>query len=324
MQKKVVTIGGGGAHAWLVKAICDLPIAITAIVNTVDEGGSTGALMRAYGVSSMGDARNVLAAFASDDDARVLQHRFADGFLEGHTVGNIVLAGMERAGMSLPDALARLGNWMHVSHRVVPMTTTSPTLVAETISGKTINGQAAIVRHIRGTENDPYTRVWLAPSTMPLASDAESALRDADIVIVAMGDLYSSVAPFFCLDAVRALLPSLRAQMVWMTNAVAPIGHTHYRTLGDALAFFQSCAPTFMPNVIVAHDGTFSAKEKVRLDERGYLPVAPTGVPTSARLIASDQLDHEWEPPHRPGDRIDRSPVARKSAFLRETIASLL
>jgi uncharacterized cofD-like protein len=231
---------------------------------------------------------------------------------------------MERAGASFPEAVDRVRRWVGATHRLIPMTATSPMLVGATVSGAIVHGQAAIVRHIRATPANPYMSIRVDPADIPLTPTAVRALQAADIIIVAMGDLYSSVAPFFCLDAFRTLLPTLRAKMVWMTNAVAPIGHTHYRTIGDALAFFQSCAPAFAPTIIVAHDGTFTDIERVRLDARGYLPVTPTGAPKTARLIASDQLDHDWEPPHRPGDRIDRSPVARKPEFLREIISSLI
>jgi len=48
MQKHIVLIGGGVGASTFTKAIKDLPIQLSTIVSTFDDGGSTGAIRRDY------------------------------------------------------------------------------------------------------------------------------------------------------------------------------------------------------------------------------------------------------------------------------------
>src|SRR5699024_5222470 len=96
----VVALGGGhGLYATL-SALRRFSDDVTAVVTVADDGGSSGRIRSELDIIPPGDLRMALAALAAPD-ARgglwtdLLQHRFrGTGALAGHSVGNLVLAGL--------------------------------------------------------------------------------------------------------------------------------------------------------------------------------------------------------------------------------------
>lgn len=96
---RVVAIGGGTGLSVLLRGFKEYTSNITAIVTVMDDGGSSGRLRREMDMLPPGDIRNCLIALA-DDESRmsgIFQHRFENGGeLEGHSLGNLIIAGLEQ------------------------------------------------------------------------------------------------------------------------------------------------------------------------------------------------------------------------------------
>jgi uncharacterized cofD-like protein len=308
MPLKVVTIGGGGGHAAVLQALKNLPIQLTALCNMVDDGGGSGKLMREYHVHSPGDTRLVLAALGGEN-AQHLNYRFAGGNLDGQTIGNVVLAGCEVSTGSFQEAVDILRSWFHIEPQVAPLTEEIPTLHAKTISGQEIEGQAELVHFVR-SQNDPVETLWLDPIETSLSNKAREALISADYIIVPMGDLYSSIAPAFCIQELKELWGALKAKVIWLPNLAVTPGHVHYQTLSGALAFLQSLLPQFVPNMILVHNEALPAAIQQNVQNRGY------GVSTndlhsseSMVIVEEDLVDTQTIPVPKEGDVVDRSPL---------------
>lgn len=67
-----------------------------AIVTVADDGGSSGILRNDFRMLPPGDVRNCVSALSDIDpvSAELLNYRFTEGDLQGHTVGNIILAAL--------------------------------------------------------------------------------------------------------------------------------------------------------------------------------------------------------------------------------------
>lgn len=304
----MVTIGGGGGQAAVVQAIQDLDLELVALCNTVDDGGSTGKLMQEYGVGSVGDLRRVISAMSEYE--KFLEYRFSKGSLTGHSLGNLWLAGLQLSGDSYESAAGRASKMMQVRHTVAPLTVRSPVLHARTVAGQEITGQRAIVVQVRSSTPKPYETIWIEPADVPLSQVARAALQSAEVVILTMGDLYSSVAPAFCVKELRERWSALRARVVWLPNFAITPGHLHYERVSKALQFLQTLNPYFQPQVIVAHDGTLAGALRRRLDQKGY-GISRLDLESSAArtIIKEDLLDHHCVPAVDQRDAIERSPV---------------
>ncbi|MEZ5343521.1 MAG: 2-phospho-L-lactate transferase CofD family protein [Acidimicrobiales bacterium] len=72
---------------------------IVGIVSVADDGGSSGKLRSRPRPSGPGRPSSLLSALATEDSllARSLEYRFNRGTLEGHPIGNLLIAGLAEA-----------------------------------------------------------------------------------------------------------------------------------------------------------------------------------------------------------------------------------
>src|ERR1700733_13602888 len=132
---RVVAFGGWHGLPASLSALRRVTDDVTAIVTVADNGGSSGRLREEFGGLPPGDLRMALAALCGDDEwgttwASVVQHRFGgDGDLAGHSLGNLLIAGLWDL---LGDPVAGLdwvGRLLRVTGRGVPMGGGAPGIV---------------------------------------------------------------------------------------------------------------------------------------------------------------------------------------------------
>ena len=188
---RVVAVGGGHGLAATLLAVRRFASSVTAVVSVADDGGSSGRLRRDLGIVPPGDLRRCLVALAAEGSvvARAFEHRFEgseDEGLQGHALGNLVIAGLVAATGDLQAALDEAGRLLGGDGRVVPATQEPVVLKATSDHGE-VEGQSAVTRtaHIR--------RVSLVPDDPPAAPAAVAALDSAELVVIGPGSLFTSV-----------------------------------------------------------------------------------------------------------------------------------
>ena len=174
----VVALGGGHGLATALRAIRRYAGSITAVVSVADDGGSSGRLRRDLGVPPPGDIRRCLVALAGDDRvwSDAFEHRFREGDLEGHALGNLVLVGLAETLGSFPRALDEAGRLLGAVGRVVPATVEPVTLKAE-LADSHVEGQVAVANShgIRAIELVPADAV-ATPDAVATASAGTSSM----------------------------------------------------------------------------------------------------------------------------------------------------
>jgi uncharacterized cofD-like protein len=196
---------------------------VTAIVTTCDDGGSSGELRRRYGMPSPGDIRNCLVALSPGPGplAAVFQHRFdGDGGLGGHTVGNVVIAGLAQQLGDFGAAIRTAGELLGVRGRVVPATDRLVELVATLDDGRVVRGESAIAA-ARGRVG----RLALGGAA-PAPGAALDALRGAELVVLGPGSLYSSVVATLLCEGIGEALAASPAERVLVVNLFTEPGET--------------------------------------------------------------------------------------------------
>ena len=241
---RLVAIGGGTGLPVVLAALRHaLPTAhglapsdvdidrLTAIVTVTDDGGSSGWVRRELGTLPPGDIRNCLAALAGDSAlAQLLQHRFNDSReRSGHSIGNLMLAGLAQITGSFADAVDQLGRALSSAGRVLPSTAESIALRAEFVSGSIVEGESAIAQ-----QGQPIRRLSLERPVRPLP-EALRALINADAVIVGPGSLYTSVLPNLLVDGVAATLSGIDAVRILVANLMTEPGETDGFSVDDHL-----------------------------------------------------------------------------------------
>jgi uncharacterized cofD-like protein len=235
----VVALGGGHGLATALRAIRQYAGSITAVVSVADDGGSSGRLRRDLGVPPPGDIRRCLVALAGDDGvwSTAFEHRFREGELEGHALGNLVLVGLTESLGSFPDALDEAGRLLRTVGRVLPATVEPVVLKAELAAtaapaapGEMVEGQVAVANS-RGIR-----RVELVPADVAATPAAVEAIRAADQVVYAPGSLYTSVLPVLCVDGLREAIADAPAQVVQVANLRPQVPETSGMDVADHLA----------------------------------------------------------------------------------------
>lgn len=319
---KVVTIGGGGGHAALVSVLKNLPIELTALCNTVDDGGSSGILMRERGVHHPGEVRRILSVLANDN-GKDLEVRYTDGPNKGHAMGNLLLVDLEQSLGSQQLAIDEIRKRYGIVHPVAPITVDNPVLHAKFQSGAEVVGQAAIVKQLWAHPENPIETIWVDPRDSSLSPEAKQAIIEADYIIVAMGDLYSSIAPSFCLTELQELWSQIHAKVVWFPNLVAPVSHKHYKTTNQALLFLQLLLPAFQPDIIVTHSQMIESELLGGLSSAGYMVSALDLMLKAGQTLIQEDILSDVAPVQSSVDSIARSPIqydVQKIKHIFETI----
>jgi len=243
----VVALGGGhGLAATLLAARADAG-ELTGIVSVGDDGGSSGRLRSEFGVAPPGDLRRCLSALAGADSllARSLEHRFDDGTLRGHPIGNLLLAGLAMVGGDLQAAIDEVGRLVEARGRIFPATQVPVTLIADSDEG-TLAGQVTIER-ASGIRNLRFD-----PADPPVSPAAVAAVAGADQILIGPGSLFTSVLATAVVPKIRCALHDTSATRVFVANVANDKGEArgfglveHLEALADhGLAVDVVVAPT--------------------------------------------------------------------------------
>lgn len=229
---KVVVIGGGTGSFVILSALKQVTSNITALVNMVDDGGSTGVLRDELGALPPGDVRQCLVALSEDPVVRQLfNYRFAEGAgLKGHSFGNLFLTAMEKMTGSFAEAVAKAGDVLKIVGEVQPITLTDVMLMTEFSDGHTLKGQYAISQEPVGIKKGQ--KFWLEPNAVA-NPQALAAIHAADIIVVSPGNLYGSLTPALMVKGVGEALKAAKAVKVYVANLVTKPGQTSGYTAVD-------------------------------------------------------------------------------------------
>ena len=231
---RVVVIGGGTGCPAILRGLKGHPVDLTAIVTTMDSGGSSGRLRQEFNIPALGDIRRALAALAGDDALGSLyEYRFkGESHLHGHTLGNLTLLALLLEHGDLEEAIDCLGKMMDIHGTVLPVTSDCVNLCALLKDGQTLIGEASI--DLRGHNPIGVERVYLSDPAK--ATDkAVSALLEADAIVFGPGDLYTSVIPNFLVDGMTGAIQSSGAKRIFVGNLVTKPGETEGYKLSDFL-----------------------------------------------------------------------------------------
>ena len=219
--KKVVVIGGGTGSFTLLRVLKHYFNNITALVNMADDGGSTGILRDELGVLPPGDVRQCLVALAQEPRVRDLfNYRFQEGTFAGHSFGNLFLTAVQKTTNDFAEAVKLASHVLNITGRVIPITLDNVTLVHDNPNGTVVRGQHVLSNQVL---DRPHLRLEPVPIINP---DAHKAIATADIVVIAPGNLYVSLAPALLVPGVAEALSQTRAKKVYVCNLVTKPGQT--------------------------------------------------------------------------------------------------
>lgn len=222
--RSAVAIGGGTGLPVVLRGLLAAGFDTTAVVTVADDGGSSGHLRRELGMLPPGDIRNCLVALAEPESelAAVFQYRFPAGEgLAGHALGNLIIAALADIEGGFAEAVDAAGRLLNVRGRVLPATLADVVLSGRDRDGRLVIGQAKVAE-----TDGPIARVCLEPAGVAGYPPALDAIRNADVVVIGPGSLFTSIIPNFLVDGVTEALTHSDARVVYVCNVANMRGET--------------------------------------------------------------------------------------------------
>lgn len=279
---RVAVIGGGNGIPIVLRGLADearngRPVELAAIVATADDGGSSGRIRRERGGVPPGDLRNCLIALADGAEApfgRLFAHRYEGaGALAGHSLGNLMLMALAERSGSWTDAVAEAGHMLGARGRVIPASPIGLRLEGETVDGERISGESRL-----GAAPSALRRVWLEPGSPEPSPGVLEALREADLVVLGPGSLFTSLVPVLLVHGVTDAIRASRGVRVLIANLMTQPGETVGMSLAEHLDALEAHAGPGLVEMVLVNDASIDRARLRAYQEQGSELVALDGL----------------------------------------------
>jgi uncharacterized cofD-like protein len=260
-----------------------------------DDGGSSGLLRQQLGMLPPGDIRNCLVAMAADEhglEAQLFQYRFPDGGAGhvGHALGNLFLAALADITGSFPAAIDKAAEFLHARGHVLPSTLADVSLHGIDREGGAHSGQATLA-----SAPHALARVRLDPALPPAYEPALKAIREADLIVVGPGSLFTSLIPNFLVVGLADAVRDSHATRVYVCNVANMRGETHGLDAADHVLALAEHGLTDAVDVVLVHDPCLAgpsvcqdgAVEAVVFDDAVRARIEALGI----RVVSADLAD---------------------------------
>lgn len=303
---RIAAIGGGHGLSNMLRGLKQYTENLSAIVTVADDGGGSGVLRQDLGMPPPGDIRRCLEALANTEPlmSELMHYRFSEGTLAGQSFGNLFLAALNGISPSFDAAVSRMSQVLAITGRVLPVTTADVRLEAQFENGASVTGESRIF-YCKKQEDCRITRVRLLPEHTQALPEALAAIREADMIVLGPGSLYTSIIPNLLVDGVAEAILESRALKLYVANVMTQEGETEGYTVADHIsAIFQHSTPGLfdlclansspIPSAVAAR----YAAEGAELLKTDRAACAALGVEVVERPIA--MVDEDGYVRHRP------------------------
>lgn len=274
-EVKIAVIGGGTGSFTMLSALKNDTSQIAAIVSMADDGGSTGVLRDELGTLPPGDVRQCLVALSDSPKVRELfEYRFDSGTFSGHSFGNVLLTALEKITGEFSEAVETASEILRINGVVIPATLDNVRLRMEWAD------KSLVLRGERVIDSE-YFAYDPRRATLSLTPDASAnplairAIEQADVIVIAPGDLYTSLGPLLVIDGIGEALRKSKAKKFYVANLVSKQGQTDGFTVSDHAHEIERFAGTpFLDYVLYNQQPPSEQLAKRYEEEGGYVTQA--------------------------------------------------
>ena len=249
----LVLAGGTGGNTTL-QALRTLPtstVRLTGLAPGSDSGGSSEIIRRLYHCPAPGDARNHMAALATEGED--LNKRFGPHESNpGHTHGNLQLAKAFLETGDMDQAIQSVGQTVGMIGAVHLVSLDPVDLYYRRIDGTLVVGEDQIIQTAFHPGEIPDLFLDPTPTLNPAAA---AAIAAADVIIVGPGNVFGSLLPIFMVPGVKEALAISTANKVYICNLVTTVGQTDGFQVHD---FVTLIGRSFAPDVVIYNNGPTS------------------------------------------------------------------
>lgn len=291
MKRKVVVLGGGTGSSTLLRGLKEFPVDLTSIVSVCDDGSSTGVLREEFSIPAVGDIRRVLVALSETEPLvmELFNYRFkTTSDLDGHTVGNLLLTASSEITGNLSDGIEALSKVFNLKGKVVPLTEDNVVLMGEMKDGSIVEGEHQITVNTKQIK-----RVYYKEEPVP-TKEAVRALENADLIVLSMGSLFTSIIPNLICDEIVNAIDRSKGKIMYVCNMVTQPGETEGFKVSDHVKLLNQYLGKRKIDVVIANDGEIDEDMATRyesLEQKDPVELDRAEMETLVeRLISNDYV----------------------------------
>ena len=302
----VTVIGGGHGLSVLLRGVKQATSNVTAIVTVADDGGSSGRLSAGLGIIPPGDMRNCLVALADTEPLmeKLFQYRFeGESELAGHSFGNLFIAAMNEVTGDMETALLESSKVLAVKGRVLPASNEHVRLDALMTDGTVVEGESHIPE-----ARKRIRRVRLHPAHAAPVQAALDAIRNADIILLGPGSLYTSIMPNLLVDGVAEALRESKALKLYICNVMTQPGETDGYTASMHVKAILDHAGKGVVDYALVNSAKVPEKTARSYAAQGATPVIADSEALNGLGVGVITADivNEADPGHHDSDKLTR------------------
>lgn len=262
-QKKVVRLGGGSGGYTLLRGLKAFPLDITAVFTSFDSGGSAGVLREEFGILPPGDVRRGLLALSDEKQAAILRDLFEFRFkgettLREHSFGNLFLLALASVYGGEMEGIRKASELLRIKGRVLPVSLDHSHVHARLEDGTEVVGET----NIDIPKHDAKLRIkdiFLDPPAK-IYGETDTAIREADLIVIGPGDLYSSLIPILRVSGMPEALRASKAKKVAICNLMTKWGETHDFKASDMVRELAHYAGLEQFDHVICNTGVINEK----------------------------------------------------------------
>lgn len=301
MNNKVVVLGGGTGMSHLIKGLKLFPIDITTVVSVCDDGKSTGRLRNEFHIPAVGDIRRILVALSETEPLfeELLNYRFeTTSDLNGHTVGNLLLTAATNITGNMSDGIEALGKVLNLKGKVLPLTEDNVILMADMEDGTKVEGEHFI------TESNKKIKKVYYKENAKANEKVIKAIREADLIVLSMGSLYTSIIPNLIIDDIVKEINKSKAKIVYTCNLMTQPGETDGFKVSDHIKVLNNYLDERNVDIVIANKAiieesiafkysNLEQKDPVILDIKEVKKLGAKVVCDDLAIIENDVIRHD-------------------------------
>lgn len=300
MSKKVVILGGGTGTSTLVRGLKEFPVDISVVVSVCDDGKSTGKLREEFDIPAVGDLRKVIASLSETEPLfeKLLEYRFnTTSDLNGHTVGNLLLAALCNITGNMSDGIESLSKVLNLKGKVLPLTEDNVILMGKMSDGSIVEGEHNI------TASDKSIKDIYYKETPKITPEVIKNIKEADMIILSMGSLYTSITCNLISEEVIKAIDESKGKILYVCNMFTQPGETDNFTVSGHIKVLNDHLGKRKVDTVIINDGKIpkefiekyhreEEKDPVKIDKDEINKLNVNVIKDNFVVVKSNSLKH--------------------------------
>lgn len=272
---KIVVIGGGSGLPNLLKGLKEYTSNITAVVNVSSDDYTITSAMSGVEKLTPGDIRKCISALSTSetDIGKLLTYQSReDKINNNYSIGNSIITALTEITGSFPKAIDKLSEIFNMQGKIYPVTTDEIILCAGLEDGEVVVGKENITDRVKETKS-PIKQIFLKDGSVKTLPDVIDAIKNANVIVLGPGALYTSVASNFLLEDVSKAIIKSKAKKVYIANIMNQPGQTDGYTLARYINEIERYIGKHVLDYAIVNNGEITSEMIKDFNQENSTPV---------------------------------------------------